>query len=146
MTFSALDNLVRIGQLKAEPPAQSEIDGLIRSGLVRLKDAQNVALAPESRFDLAYNAAHALSLAALRWHGFRSENRYLVFQSLTHTIELDSAQWRVLDQAHRKRNLAEYEGDQDVDEALIAALVRVARSVAKGVAALGPATAKPAAR
>lgn len=140
MTSSALDNLVRIGQLKAEPPAQTEIDGLIRSGLVRLKDAQNAALAPESRFDLAYNAAHALSLAALRWHGCRSENRYLVFQSLTHTIALDGALWRVLDQAHRKRNLAEYEGDQDVDAALIAALIRVTRSVADGVAALGPVT------
>ena len=73
MTSSPLDNLVRIGQLKAEPPAQTEFDGLVRSGLVRLTDAKNSALSLESRFDLAYNAAHALSLAALRWHGYRSE-------------------------------------------------------------------------
>lgn len=138
MTVSPLDNLVRIGQLKAEPPARAEIDGLIHSGLVRLKDAQNSALALESRFDLAYNAAHALSLAALRWHGYRSENRYLVFQTLTHTLALEAAQWRILDQAHRKRNLAEYEGDLDVDEALVGALIRVAQGVAERVAALGP--------
>jgi len=42
----------------------------------------------------------------------------------------------VLDQAHRKRNLAEYEGNLDVDEALVEALIRVAKAVARGVAAL----------
>lgn len=138
MASSPLDNLVRIGKLKAEPPAQAEFDGLVRSGLVRLRDAENAALSLESRFDLAYNAAHALSLAALRWHGYRSENRYLVFQSLTHTLSLEATQWRVLDQAHNKRNLAEYEGDLDVDDALVQALIRVARTVADRVAALGP--------
>jgi hypothetical protein len=137
MTSSPLDNLVRIGKLKAEAPAQAEIDGLIRSGQIRLGDAQNPTLALESRFDLAYNAAHALSLAALRWHGYRSDNRYLVFQSLTHTLAFDAMQWRVLDQAHNKRNLAEYEGDLDVDEALVAALIRVTQSVAEHVVALG---------
>jgi len=138
MTSSPLDNLARIGKLKAEQPAQAEFDGLVRSGLVRLRDAENATLSLESRFDLAYNAAHALSLAALRWHGYRSENRYLVFQSLTHTLSLEAAQWRVLDQAHNKRNLAEYEGDLDVDDALLQALIRVARTVAERVAALGP--------
>ena len=82
MPLPPLDNLVRIGQLKAEPPAQAELDGLIRSGRVRLTDAANATLSLESRFDLAYNAAHALSLAALRWHGYRCENRYQVFQCL----------------------------------------------------------------
>ena len=143
MTSSPLANLARIGQLKAEPPAQMELDGLIRSGLVRLKDAQINSLGLESRFDLAYNAAHALSLAALRWHGYRSENRYQVFQCLVHTLSLESAQWRVLDQAHRKRNLAEYEGDLDVDEALVTALIRVTQTVAARVAALGPVADTP---
>ena len=138
MASTPLDNLVRIGKLKAEPPAQAECDGLVRSGLVRLRDAENATLSLESRFDLAYNAAHALSLAALRWYGYRSENRYLVFQSLTHTLALDAAQWRVLDQAHNKRNLAEYEGDLDVDDALVEALIRAAQTVAERLAALGP--------
>lgn len=138
MSSSPLDNLVRIGQLKSEPPAQAEFDGLVRSGSVRLADAQNVSLNLESRFDLAYNSAHALSLAALRWHGYRSENRYQVFQCLTHTLALEATLWRVLDQAHRKRNLAEYEGDLDVDESLVDALIRVTKIVAERVAALGP--------
>ena len=79
----------------------------------------------------------SLSLAALRWHGYRSEHRYTVFQSLTHTLKLPAEQWRVLDQAHRKRNLAEYEGDLDVDAALLAALIRVALEVAARAEALG---------
>lgn len=137
MTSSALDNLVRIGQLKVERASQAELDGLIRSGRVRLRDAENPGLALESRFDLAYNAAHALALAALRWHGYRSESRYAVFQSLSHTLALEPSDWRILDQAHRKRNLAEYEGEIDVDQALLEALLRVARKVAERVAALG---------
>ncbi|MGP1665190.1 MAG: hypothetical protein ACTS5I_04620 [Rhodanobacter sp.] len=136
MSLSPLDNLVRIGRLKAEPAAQTEFDGLLRSGKVRLRDAGNGSLGLESRFDLAYNAAHALALAALRWHGYRSENRYLAFQSLTHTLGLPTEQWRVLDQAHRKRNLAEYEGNLDIDDALLAALIRVAHEVAKRAGAL----------
>ncbi len=62
--------------LKAEPPDAKEFAGLKRSGVARLTDAANATLAFESRFDLAYNAAHALSLAALRRHGYRSDNRY----------------------------------------------------------------------
>jgi hypothetical protein len=136
---ASLDNLIRTGHLKREPAAQQELDGLIRSGLVRLRDAENTALSLESRFDLAYNAAHALSLAALRWHGFRSENRYLVFQTLAHTLKLPAEQWRVLASAHQKRNFVEYEGIADIDEQLVAATLRVTREVAARVQQLGPA-------
>ncbi len=133
MRHSELDNLTRIGQLKAEPVAEGEVEGLLRSGRRRLDDAGREELSLESRFDLGYNAAHALALAALRARGYRSDSRYLVFQCLQHTVGLPREQWRVLDQAHRKRNLAEYEGETDVDEQLVAALLRVARGVARRV-------------
>src|SRR5690242_7031037 len=103
MPSPQLDNLVKIGKLKTEAFAKAELDGLIHSGLARLVDAENATLSFESRFDLAYNAAHALALAALRCHGYRSENRYVVFQALVHTLGLPNEQWRVLDQAHVKR-------------------------------------------
>jgi len=134
---SQLDNLASIGKLKQEPPEQTEIDGLMRSGSVRIKDAENASLNLESRFDLAYNAAHAFSLAALRFKGYRSDNRYLVFQTLVHTVGLPNAEWRVLDEAHKKRNLTEYEGACDVDRAIVDAVIRVARDVEKRVRALG---------
>ena len=136
MTHPQLDNLMRIGKLKAEPPAEAELSGLLRSGRRRLADAERTELSLESRFDLVYNAAHALALTALRAKGYRSESRYLVFQCLQHTVDLPNEQWRVLDQAHRKRNLAEYEGVMDVDEQLVEAMLRVAREVEQRVTRL----------
>ena len=142
MPLQQLDNLVRIAKLKSEPVAASEFDGLFHSGKVRLKDAGNEGLSPESRFDLAYNAVHALALAALRWHGYRSENRYLVFQCLEHTLNVPNEQWRVLDRAHNKRNVAEYEGEMDIDAGLLEALLRVAHELQKRLTELPSVAAK----
>ena len=100
--------------------------GLLHSGRVRLADARLAGLSPESRFDLAYNAAHALALAALRWHGYRTENRYLVFQVLEFTLGLPSQVWRVLALCHERRNLAEYEGHIEVDDRLLQDLLSAA--------------------
>ncbi|MFZ2314798.1 MAG: hypothetical protein WAW86_03935 [Gammaproteobacteria bacterium] len=119
MSLPHLDNLAKTAQLKAEPMNQSEFSGLLLSGKTRLHDANNTSLAAESRFDLAYNAAHSLALAALRWHGYRSGNRYLVFQLLPHTLGVGPEVWRVLDKCHNCRNLAEYEGHFEIDEQLL---------------------------
>ena len=70
MNSTSLVNLVNIGQLKEEPFDKSEFEGLVISGSVRLKDAHLSTLSAESKFDLAYNAAHALALAALRRQRF----------------------------------------------------------------------------
>lgn len=118
-----LANLAKIGQLKVEPPDANECAGLLRSAQVRLGDAKQSILSIEGRFDLAYNSAHSASLCALRLHGYRSENRYIVFQSLEHTIGFMPAQWLLLDQAHKKRNLSEYEGDLDVTASFVEELV-----------------------
>jgi sarcosine oxidase gamma subunit len=139
MPHPQLDNLVRSGLLKPEPAEQSELDGLIESAARRLHDAENEALSLDGRFDLLYNAAHALALAALRWHGYRpANNRYVVFQALAHTLALAPDEWRVLSEAHRKRNAIEYEGVVDVDEQLVAAVMRVARLVNSRIHELGP--------
>lgn len=129
MTSAELENLVRTGQLKREPPGDAELDGLMRSGEARLTDAANTSLSLESRFDLAYNAAHALALAALRRLGYRSENRFLVFQTLPHTLGLPAATWRVLAKCHESRNLEEYEGSSDIDERLVVDLVEATKAL-----------------
>lgn len=97
--ISPLENLLKVskGGLKQEAASQSEVDGLVRSAKRKLKDAAIPGLSDESRFDLGYNAAHAFALAALRWHGYRSDNRVLVFQALAHTVGFSSAQWRELE-------------------------------------------------
>ena len=78
---SPLDRLAGPGNVLAkEPPDAKEFPGLVRSGLARLKDAENDENSLESRFDLAYSAAHALCLAALRHHGFRHRSGISFFR------------------------------------------------------------------
>jgi hypothetical protein len=134
---SPLERLTGAGKpLAAEPPDSKEFEGLKRSALTRLKDAGNPANALESRFDLAYNAAHGLCLAALRHKGFRAHHRYIVFQALPHTLGLGPEVWRVLDKCHQIRNLGEYEGDLNIDERIVADLITACRAVAEKVEGL----------
>ena len=133
---SPLENLAGTGKpLLAEAPDAVEIAGLLRSGRARLTDARNAALSLESRFDLAYNAAHALCLAALRQHGYRARHRYIVFQVLPHTLGLGPEVWRVLAKAHDLRNLAEYEGHVDVDARLVTDVFAACETVAMAIQA-----------
>jgi hypothetical protein len=73
-----LDNLVKIGSLKAEAATRKEFSGMVTSARRSLADAQNESIETDSQFDLAYGAAHRLALAALRHQGYRSENRITV--------------------------------------------------------------------
>jgi hypothetical protein len=104
MTSKALDKLAEIGQLKREAPDQNQINGLIDLAKERLADLDAQGISQAGKFSAAYSAAHSLALAALHWHGFRSDNRYLVFQCLQYTPGLESSKWRVLDTAHKLRN------------------------------------------
>jgi len=123
---SALENLCGPGKpLKAEPPDEAEIAGLLRSAQARLKDAAKMDLALDSRFDLAYGAAHALCVAALRRCGYRANQRYIVFQLLPHTLGHGPEVWRVLSRCHDLRNLAEYEGELQVTEELLEELLAI---------------------
>ncbi len=133
-----LENLVKINKLKHEPPDAKEFAGMLRAGDTKLTDAQIAGLSEDSQFSLAYGAAHAFSLAALRWHGYRSESRYLVFQCLQHTLGLSRAKWRVLDKCHNARNLAEYEGHLEVDPQLLRELISITQEIQALVKALAP--------
>jgi hypothetical protein len=138
MTLEKLDNLVKINQLKVEPPDQKEFDGMVSSAKRRLIDAQNQSLSEDSQFSLAYGAAHALALAAMRWHGYRSDNRYLVFQCLEQTVGLEKAKWRVLDKCHKQRNIAEYEGHLEITSQLLGELIEITKELLTRLEGLGP--------
>ena len=125
MTLAHLDNLVKTNNLKTEPADQKEFDGMVISAKRRLQDANVESLSDDSRFSLAYGAAHALSLASMRWHGYRSDNRYLVFQCLEHTVGMTTSKWRVLDKCHKQRNLAEYEGHLEITPQLLDELIAI---------------------
>lgn len=136
MTSIHFNNLVKTGQIKSEPSDSQEFEGLLKSGKKRLHDATNITLAAESRFDLAYNAAHSLGLAALRAKGYRANNRYIVFQTLSLTTGLGPEVWRILSKCHDKRNLAEYEGHLEIDDRLLDELIQAVKTLSKSVTAL----------
>ena len=131
------------GVLSKEPPDAKEFAGLVESGRARLRDAENTSNSLYSRFDLAYGAAHALCLAALRHRGYRSSKRYIVFQVLPDTLGLGPDVWRVLSKCHDMRNRTEYEGALDVDERLVADLIASCQKVAEAVKKLAPAPTEP---
>lgn len=138
---SPLDNLCGPGKsLRQEAPDAKEFAGLARSGLRRLADAERPTNSLESRFDLAYSAAHALSLAALRHSGYRATNRYIVFQVLPHTLGVGPEVWRILARCHDLRNRGEYEGDLYVDERLLTDLIAACNIVAAALRKLPPLT------
>ncbi len=124
--------------MRKEAPDAKELAGLERSGLRRLADAEKQANSLESRFDLAYNAAHALCLAALRRSGYRATNRYIVFQVLPHTLGIGPEVWRVLARAHDLRNRGEYEGLLDADDRLVADMIQACKVVAAALRKLPP--------
>lgn len=136
MTSAELECLAKAGHLKPEPPAAGEIEALRRSGALRLGDSRTPGLSPESRFDLAYNGAHALALAGLRLQGYRSDSRYLVFQPLPHTLGIPAPTWRVLAKCHEIRNRAEYEGSLEIDARLVDDLTTAAEAVHSALAAV----------
>jgi len=117
---SPLENLAGPGRaLRKEAPDAKEFAALRRSGLTRLADAVKEANALESRFDLP-------------------TNRYIVFQVLPHTLGVGPEVWRVLAKCHDVRNRAEYEGDLDVDERLLADLIAACKTVAAALDKLPP--------
>lgn len=131
---SELENLCGPNKpLSREAPDAKEIEGLIQSGRLRLTDSKNETLSLESRFDLAYNASHALSLAALRKAGYRSSNRYIVFQLLHHTLGLGPEVWRVLSKCHDLRNRTEYGGEFGCNKGLLRDLIHSTEQVLKAI-------------
>lgn len=142
MSIKNLENLVKINKLKIEIPDHKEFEGMVASAKRQLQDADVKGLSEEGKFTLVYGAAHAISLAAMRWHGYRSDNRYLVFQCLKQTVGLADVKWRILDKCHNVRNLAEYEGHLEISAQLLKELVDITNELVILVESLGPVTGK----
>ena len=129
-----LDNLVKIGRAKQHKAAPDEITRLVGAIRRNLKDARNVDISPESRFDIGYKAAMQCALVAMLASGFRPStnepgHHATVIQSLPKTIGLPNEKMTVLDQLRKKRNLSDYSG-VGVSEEMAAACVRAAADLA----------------
>ncbi len=106
-----LENLEQIALLLPLKRSEVEFTQLVEKARMLQIDSKRCELSIQSRFHLAYEASFALALAALRWHGYRPSNkRYVVFQALSHTIELGS-EVALLSKAHSMRNEIEYDAE-----------------------------------
>lgn len=135
----ALENLARTGQLIHEPTSVEEISGFLMRAEQQLIDARTASLSAASRFSLAYDAAHALALIALRAHGYRPGrglgHRMVVFSTLVHTVASPATEWTALTRYHTKRNSSEYAGLVNASEAEARDLIEVTNSLQNRVRA-----------
>ena len=116
----SLQNLLKIGQLKAHPPDADAVRRLLAAAARNLADARVTTISPETRFDAAYKAVMQAALAALMANGYRPDtnrpgHHATVVQGLPLTIGLTPARMTVLDTLRRKRNLSDYTGE-DIDD------------------------------
>ena len=137
-----MQNLLKIGQLKTHPPDAAEIARLLAAARRNLVDAAVTSISPRSvpkRFDAAYKAIMQSALAALMANGFRPDtnrpgHHMTVVQGLSLTIMLDAPRVTVLDTLRRKRNLADYTGD-DIDDTTAEHCIEAAEQLLKDVKA-----------
>lgn len=119
----SLQNLLKIGQLKTHPPDAAEVQRLLAAATRNLADAPVTTISPETRFDAAYKAVMQSALAALMANGYRPDtnrpgHHVTVVQGLALTIGLSQPRVVVLDTLRRKRNLADYTGE-DIDDSSV---------------------------
>jgi hypothetical protein len=130
-----LANLARAGQLAAEPTSAGEIARLLKSADDQLRDSGIKSLSAAGRFMLAYNATHALALAAVRAEGYRPSasqgHRKVIYQVLEATAGAPRELWVALDRYHDRRNAAEYQGAPPATEAEAKDIVELATKLQK---------------
>ena len=107
-----------------------EVSGFLLRAEQQFADARTASLSAASRFSLAYDAAHAFALAALRAHGYRPGrglvgHRMVVFSTLPHTVESPAEEWATLARYHTKRNSSEYAGLVNATDADARDLIQV---------------------
>jgi len=129
----SLANLLKIGQLKRHPADAGEIARLLSAAERGIADARVRTISPETRFDAAFRSIAQIGLAALMAQGYRPDtnrpgHHVTIIQTFTLTLGIDARRVAVLDTLRRKRNLADYTGD-DIDEASVAACIEAAATL-----------------
>ena len=110
-----LDNLLRIGKLKAHVADKVEIDRLLAAAERALVDASAPGLSSDTRLDAAYRAILQAALIAMLANGYRpatseSGHHQVLIQALTKTAGLAAERVRVLDAYRAARNQSDYRG------------------------------------
>ena len=132
-------NLLKTGQLKEHRADPEEIGRLMAAAERGLADARVAAVSTETRFDAAYRAITQIGLAALMTQGYRPDtnrpgHHMTIIQTLTLTLGIETARMVVLDTLRRKRNLADYTGE-DIDDPSVAACIVEAEKLLRDIKA-----------
>lgn len=119
-----LKNWENSGWLLRHKTTPQEIRDLLRIADRDLSDCETKGLSSDWRFNIAYNAALQLAIAALAANGYRTSRQahhYRSIQSLALTLGLPAPWIDELDHFRKKRNTSDYEqadliSDQEVLE------------------------------
>ena len=128
MREANLRAMLEKGWLKEHEPQRREIENHLRHAATLLESADAKGVAADARFLLVYEAAHAISLAALKLAGYRTGDSDAHRVHALNTIELvlpvRKGFGAALQEANRIRNIATYSGDDvDVPDSLVETLV-----------------------
>ena len=112
-----LQNLLAIQRLLVQPPDAGGIRKLLQAARRNLADAQVDAISADTRFDAAYKCVMQCAMLGLWANGYRTAtsqpgHHQTAIQTLGLTMGVKQPDIIVLDALRRKRNLADYEGDQ----------------------------------
>jgi len=110
-----LDNLLRIGKVKAHAADKVEIGRLLASAERALADAGVPGLSADTRLDAAYRALLQAALVAMLANGYRpatseSGHHQTLIQALPKTAGVAADRTRVLDGYRAARNQSDYRG------------------------------------
>lgn len=110
-----LENLLRIGKLKAHAADEREIARLFASAERAPKDASVAMPSSDSRLDLAHRALTQAALAAVMANGYRPSTsepgrQQLLIQALPKTFGMAPERVQVLEAYRKARNQTDYRG------------------------------------
>lgn len=110
-----LQNLLKIGRLKAHEPNAAEVQRLLAAIRRNLADAAASNISNETRFDVSYKAVMQCALVAMLAAGYRPSanepgHHQTMIQSLPLTLGVSDDAWVVLDALRRQRNANDYTG------------------------------------
>jgi hypothetical protein len=130
-----LQNLLRIGRLKAHAPTAAEVQRLLKAIDRNLADTAVAGISDETRFDAAYKAVMQCALVAMMAAGYRpatseTGHHQTLIQSLPLTLGVANDVWVVLDALRKQRNANDYTG-QPITPAVVAECMAQAKALRK---------------
>jgi hypothetical protein len=134
-----LQNLLKIGRLKAHQPTAAEVQRLLAAISRNLQDAAVNDISDETRFDVVYKAVMQCAMVAMMAAGYRPAtnepgHHQTMIQSLPLTLGVSNDAWVVLDALRRQRNANDYTG-QPIAASTVAECIAQAKALNKALLA-----------